>query len=150
MDELLKEVVTEVYELPRPHNSKLKTNSEYKIPPKVILRYRVGPGYGNTLYRVNYHYTQDFIALENVFNALAGHGQISKTRDSQLQMAIEASPDGRGETALFEFRACKKPKLAPDVQKNRLTYTPKPNCGRKPPPPIDKTRRTLFEHLLEG
>ena len=111
LDQLLKEAVTEVHEMLRPHNSKYKTNSEYEIPPKVILAYRVGPGYGTTLYRVVYNYSQDFIALENVFNALAGQGQISKTHQSQLQMAIEASQDGRGETDLFEFRACKNQNL---------------------------------------
>lgn len=60
-----------------------------------------------------YRQSQKLIALENVFNALDGKGQISKSWQSELDQAIDAMPPGakRGETSLFEFTCHKNKNL---------------------------------------
>jgi hypothetical protein len=100
---MISEAVREVFEWLRPRNSKLKTNSEYEVPAKVILPSMVEMTFGR--WHVNHYRQQNLVALENVFNSLAGNGQVAKAYQSQLQTAIEAS-SGEGETELFRFKAC--------------------------------------------
>jgi len=113
--EYLKEAVDEVFNFLRPRGwtraGQLKTNSELEVPPKVILDNLVGAGWSTGKFKVNYHYSQNLTALENVFNALAGNGEISKGYQSLLQTAIEAAEGGEGETALFRFKAHKNSAL---------------------------------------
>lgn len=105
--DMLGEAVSEVFEWLRPRRSEYKTNSELEIGRKVVLSRIVdrkhewtGPGF-----RVDYDRQQNLIALENVFNAIDGKGQVGREHYSQLQRAIEASgAAGRGETELFRFR----------------------------------------------
>ena len=89
----------------------LKTNTELEIGERVILGSVVRRWYGT--WQVNDYARQRLIALENVFNGLAGNGEICKTYYSQLQTEIERREDnnGEGETALFAFRACKNGNL---------------------------------------
>lgn len=107
---MLREAVQEVFEWLRPHHSEYKRNSEYEVPHRVILQNVVEPGWRGGL-RVNHYRQQNLVALENVFNALAGNGAIAKAYQSQLQTAIDSSPTGTGETDLFRFRACKNRNL---------------------------------------
>ncbi len=104
----MKEAINEVFEFLRPHRSawnNYKTNSDFEIGPKVILSYCVTGGYGNNVgkFQVNYNYEKNLTALDNVFSLLDGKGAV-KTYYGPLTDAIKASPDGRGETAYFEFK----------------------------------------------
>lgn len=107
LPELLAEAVTEVFDWLRPPASRYKTNTELELGRRVVLSWMVERNFHNSGYRVVYSQQQKLTALENVFNALDGKGQISKTHFSALQMAIEspANADGRGETPLFRYRA---------------------------------------------
>lgn len=114
---LLEEAVKEVFNMLRPRSTwgkKYKTNTEFEIGWRVILsRIIEEPRWSNN-YMVNYRKTQELTALENVFSALDGKGQMTKGWQSDLQMAIEKLPhsgNGRGETEYFRFRACKNGNL---------------------------------------
>jgi hypothetical protein len=104
---LFEAAVREAFEWLRPRASRHKSNSEFEVPRKVVLpwiverREKWGRGY-----HVCSHTSQKLIALENVFHALDGKGQIAKDHYSQLQRAIEACPrgEGHGQTDLFAFR----------------------------------------------
>lgn len=107
---LFDEAVREVFDWLRPRRSKLKTNSEFEIPRKVILSYIVEPAdkrWSRGRWRICHHTAQRLIALENVFHGLDGRGTICADHYSQIQRALEACPyeqgtRGRGETDLFE------------------------------------------------
>lgn len=113
----LKEAVDEVFELLRPRGwtraGQLKTNTEMEVGERVILSYMVDAGFRAGSFRVTYsgNRSQQLTALENVFSALDGRGEISKGHNSLLQTAIEASDAGEGETDFFAFRCCKNGNL---------------------------------------
>lgn len=109
--EMIAEAVQEVFNWLRPERSQYKTNTELEIGRRVILSWMVDTGYGANPFRINYRKTQHLMALENVFHALDGKGMVSKTGRSALQMAIEASPTGKGNTDLFRFAAHKNGNL---------------------------------------
>lgn len=102
----------EVYSFLRPRRwtraGQLKTNALPEVAERVILDNIVSPsGYSGKPFRVNYHYSQNLVALENVLNALAGNGEIAKGYRSALENAIAESADGVGETDLIAFKAHK-------------------------------------------
>ena len=114
--DMLQEAVREVFEWLRPHANtavgKLKTNTEMEIGERVILGNVVRRWFGT--WQVNDYARQRLVALENVFNGLAGNGEICKGYYSLLQTEIEkreTGATGEGETALFAFRACKNGNL---------------------------------------
>ena len=113
----LKEAVDEVFEFLRPRGwtraGQLKTNTEMEVGERVILSCMVDSGYRAGTFRVSYHgiRAQQLTAMENVFSALDGRGEISKGYRSLLQTAIEAAEGGEGETDLFAFRGCKNGNL---------------------------------------
>jgi hypothetical protein len=115
--EYLKEAVDEVFEFLRPHGwtrtGQLKTNSQLEVPERVILSYMVDAGFAAGTFRVTYsgNRSQQIVALENVFSALDGRGEINKAHRSLLAAAIEAAPEGVGQTDLFAFRCCKNGNL---------------------------------------
>lgn len=111
MPQLLKQAVDEVFNVLRPPSSNFKTNSEFEIGERVILEgYVERAFYGWT---VNYHYEQRLTAIENVFRALDGKGQVTKTHYSEISNAIKACKGDscEGETEYFEFRGFKKRSL---------------------------------------
>jgi hypothetical protein len=113
LPDMLAEAVGEVYEFVRPRMSKLKTNTQYELGPKVILSGWVDGSFMGGL-RPNYHRADEYRALENVFTALDGKGQITKSYRGELGDAVEKSSrenDYRGETTYFRFRACKNGNL---------------------------------------
>jgi hypothetical protein len=106
---MLEEAVEEVFSWLRPRASKYKTNSEYEVPRKVVLT-SVVEVWNQTWssWRVNYHREPELTALENVFTALDGAGQITKTHYSATSNVIRAPGyDGVGETPYFKFRTFK-------------------------------------------
>jgi hypothetical protein len=102
-NEFLEEAVKEVFEYLRPHRSGYKTNSELEIGSRVILGWAVEPAYHSPRFHVNHHREANLRGLDNVFHALDGKGTI-KSHRGPLVDAIQASPDGRGETDYFKFR----------------------------------------------
>ncbi len=104
--EFAKEAVREVFERLRVRCSKLKTNSEFEVGPKVILplavEYRPWSGKAG----VRSFSEQDLRALENVFHLLDGKAARNRDHYSAAQQAIEAVPFGETtETELFVLRA---------------------------------------------
>ena len=113
----LKEAVDEVFDFLRPHAwtrvGQLKTNTEMEVGERVILPYRVDAGFAAGTFRVTYsgNRSQQLVALETVFSALDGRGEINKAHRSLLAAAIESAANGEGETDLFAFRCCKNGNL---------------------------------------
>lgn len=112
--QMLTEAVREVFEWLRPRKGTqtgdLKTNTEMEVGERAIVGWMIDSGYGASGFKVRYGTpSQHLIALENVFNALAGNGAIAKGYRSALENAIEKSSEG--ETDLFEYRACKNGNL---------------------------------------
>lgn len=99
---MLEEAIVEVFDWlrPRREDHPYKTNSAFQLGPKVIIPYAVEWNFG---VRLRYEDEQRFLALENVFNALDGKGQIAKSHYSELHSAVKKGPVG--ETSLFHFRA---------------------------------------------
>lgn len=99
------EAVVEVYQKLRPHAwNRHKTNSAFRVGKKVILCHRVRPCYsGRGRFAVQYHFSDEIRALDNVFHMLAGEG-LSVYRDGDLSKAIEAAEGGTGETEFFRFK----------------------------------------------
>jgi len=111
--QMLTEAVREVFEWLRPRKGTqagdLKTNTELEVGERAIVGWMITSGYGQSGLQVRYDQSQKLIALENVFNGLAGNGTIAKGYRSQLENAIAQSAEG--ETDLFEYRACKNTNL---------------------------------------
>lgn len=106
LPEMLAEAVEEVFNWLRPPYSKLKTNTQLEVRRRAIVPHVIENSKWSTGLKPHYHAEPRLTALENVFNALDGKGQISKGYYSALSTAIKAAPDGRGQTDLFAFRAC--------------------------------------------
>lgn len=108
---MLEAAVVEVFEWLRPPRSRFKTNTELEIGKRVCLEGVIdtfGLSFGDRRLKIQYHYEQHFIALENVLYALDGRGQISKTHYSALADAIRnAGYPCSGETEYFKFRGFK-------------------------------------------
>jgi hypothetical protein len=112
LTEMLGEAVGEVYDLLRPRDSSLVTNSEYELGAKVILsRWVESWAHSPSGFHANHYFVDRFRALDNVFSALDGQGSVSSTYYGELADAIHSSPGGRGETRYFRFRACKNGNL---------------------------------------
>jgi hypothetical protein len=106
----VEEMTKEVFEYLRPHYSEHKTNSEFEIGSKVILKHVVDLGYGKARFRVSHWREQKLRAIDNVFHALDGGG-IIKTHGGPLVDAINMSESGSGETVYFRFRSHKNGNL---------------------------------------
>jgi hypothetical protein len=110
---MLEQAVEEVFNWLRPPRSEYKTNSEFEIGERVILNWLLEPwGQLCSSWRVNYRFDPELTALENVFSALDGKGQITKGHYSQISTAIRQMPNTadrcEGETEYFAFRGFKK------------------------------------------
>lgn len=112
LPDMLNDAVQEVFEWLRPRNNEYKTNTEFEVGRKVILSCPVEPKTFGGGFEVRYHHHQNLTALENVFSALDGKGQISKSYHSLLSNAIKDSgKSGRGETEYFRFKCFKNGNL---------------------------------------
>ena len=103
--EFLKEAAQEVYRNLRPAAwNRHKTNSAFRVGKKVILCHRVRRCYsGRDRFGINYYYSDEIRALDNVFHMLDGKA-LSAYRDGDLSRAIEAAEGGIGETEFFRFK----------------------------------------------
>lgn len=114
--ELHAEAVREVFEFLRPgaRYSPYKTNHKngWQLGKKVILSNWVETGWSDSRFHLPYSRHQMATALENVFRALDGKGQVQKSYHSDLYQAIrECGEDGIGETDYFAFRCFKNGNL---------------------------------------
>lgn len=106
LPDMLTEAVEEVYNWLRPWNSRHETNTQYEVGERVVLTGALDTWWISlkgaphvSSYRIDY-----VRALENVFSALDGKGQISKTYYGELGDAIAAATSGKGQTTYFEFK----------------------------------------------
>lgn len=107
----VEEMVKEVFEILRPRNSKFKTNTEFDIGKKVILKWWVEERWAGSGFRSSSYQEKEMRALENVFLTLDGQGTI-KGHYSDLQNAIDKTgSSGWGETEYFKFKCCKNRNL---------------------------------------
>jgi hypothetical protein len=112
LDTLLDESIREVFDLLRPRE--VGSAARYKRPRRdvvgsfAVLTYAVERGYSGG-FHVSYggKAAADLMALENCFRALDGKGGAPASHRSELDLAIEASADGRGVTTYFRFRCFK-------------------------------------------
>jgi hypothetical protein len=108
-----KEASLEVFDILRPRGhwgGQYKTNDAFRVGRKVILAWYVEQAYANAKFHVNYHHEQHITAIDGVFHLLDGKGIMRENR-GPLSHAIEASPDGRGETEYFRFKCFKNRNL---------------------------------------
>lgn len=103
--DMLQAAVKEVFEWLRPPRSQYKTNSEYEIGERVILRHVVKRGWRGE-WGVEYDSEQKLLALENVFAIVGGMVPQQTGYYSALSTAIKACPIEKchGATEWFEFR----------------------------------------------
>ena len=102
LPDMFEEAVLEVFDFLRPRNRRYKTNEKFEIGKKVILTQMVRLTWSGC-FEPFLESEAELTALENVFSALDGQGQITKTHFSELSNAIKASK-GYGETKYFRFK----------------------------------------------
>jgi Domain of unknown function (DUF4942) len=111
--EFARDAAKEVFDMLRPAKGwggDYKTNNAFRVGRKVILPHRVERCWNGKTYRANYHREKELVALDGVFHLLDGKGVMREPR-GPLCKAIEASPDGRGETDFFAFKCFKNGNL---------------------------------------
>jgi hypothetical protein len=105
---MVEAAVHEVFDFLRPRCSEYKTNTEFELGERVILKWVLGQRWDRrSKWSVDYDYEQNLIALENVFRWMDGTVVVSEQRHySDLSTAIKAcSPEKcHGATAYFEFK----------------------------------------------
>ena len=110
---MLEASVVEVFEWLRPRDSEFKTNTEYEIGKRVILTGVVRRSYST--WGISSYYRQELIALENVFDLVAGKQPGEQVHGcSKLETAISGislRQACEGETEHFKFRGFKKATL---------------------------------------
>ena len=111
--EFAREAAREVFDILRPRGhwgGQYKTNDAFRVGRKVILTWYVERCYNGKTFRVNYHHEQQVTAIDGVFHLLDGAG-VMREHGGPLSKAIEASPNGQGETAYFRFKCYKNGNL---------------------------------------
>jgi len=105
----IEEAVKEVFEFLRPRHSKYKTNSEFEIGKRVIIRHGCDLNYHGG-YRVDSYREQNIRGIDNVFHALDGNGTVHTHRGPLID-AINTCPFGIGQTEYFKFKCCRNRNL---------------------------------------
>lgn len=110
------EAIAEVFSWLRPNHdtprAQYKTNQKnatFEIGRTVVLTgmCEIGPRRGMRVVRTSTIVSQRMIALENVFSGLDGRGTAIKAHASPIELALNASPDGRAETPYFRVKCFK-------------------------------------------
>jgi hypothetical protein len=104
LDTYMTEAVKEVFEFLRPRMSELKTNSEFEVGEKVILRYSYNAYYSTPRIEYGTH-MQDYHNLDNIFHLLDGKGPVKSHRGPLID-AVEHLP-AFGETATTAYFSAK-------------------------------------------
>lgn len=110
---MVEEAIVEVFDWLRPREQTARAayktnerNARLEIGERVILTWMVERAWRGSGYRLRYgsgaaNVGTRLTALENVFSALDGRGAVTRGYQSDAQMAIEASPDGKWATRYF-------------------------------------------------
>jgi hypothetical protein len=106
VDRYMEEAVLEVFEFIRPPSSKYKTNTEYEVGKRVILKWYVEPNYSKSGFNVRYSYDPQITALDNAFLRLDGKGVVSTYHGPTHNAIKRAGSDGVCETDYFRLRCC--------------------------------------------
>lgn len=154
LDKILEESIVEVYNYLRPRETSrganYKTNDRVEVGRKVVLPYVVESWFDKS-WRVSYHRTQDLVALENVFSALDGRGQVAKAYGGEIGAAIAAAgPDGRGETRYFRFRCFKNRNLHLEFLRTDLLAKFNAIAGGKNLRPATRGKGVGHEPAIDG
>jgi len=107
LPEMLEQAVKEVFDWLRPCRTHYKSNSQLEVPRRVCMTWMLERGFRGPV--INYRQEPNLTALENVFTALDGRGQITKQHYSEISLAIKTCKDwpAVGETPYFAFRGYK-------------------------------------------
>ena len=106
VDRYMEEAVLEVFEFLRPPSSQYKTNSEYEVGKRVVLKWHVEPSYSKTGFNIRYSYDARITALDNAFLRLDGKGIVSTYHGPTHDAIKSAGSDGLCETDYFKLRCC--------------------------------------------
>ena len=106
VDRYMEEAVLEVFEFLRPPSSKFKTNSEFEVGKRVVLKWYVEPNYSKTGFNARYSYDARITALDNAFLRLDGKGIVSTYHGPTHDALKGAGRDGVCETDYFKLRCC--------------------------------------------
>ena len=106
VDRYMEEAVLEMFEFLRPPSSQYKTNSEYEVGKRVVLKWHVEPSYTKTGFTVRYSYDARITALDNAFLRLDGKGIVSTYHGPTHDAIRLADSDGLCETEYFKLRCC--------------------------------------------
>lgn len=120
--DLLADAVRETFEFLRPrgwsHGADYKTNTQFEIGTRVVLTWMVEPGLTPSKRQLRYDQRQAVLAMERVFQMLAGDGEINPSHYSELDVAIRERTEG--ETSWFRYRACKNGNLHLEFKRRDL------------------------------
>ena len=149
---MLEAAVHEVFDFLRPQRSEYKTNTEFEIGERVILRGFVSPGWWGkdpTQWHVADHwYEQRLLALENVFMML--DGRVRTDADGILSLLSQEISRCKGKatchgaTTYFEFRGHKNRTLHLKFRRMDLVQRLNAVAGGarlKPPAPAGQDAR---------
>lgn len=106
VDQYMEEAVLEVFEFLRPPSSKYKTNSEFEIGKRVVLKWHVEPNYSRSGFNVRYSYEPRLTALDNAFLRLDGKGTVSTYHGPTCDAIKQTGRNGICETDYFKLRCC--------------------------------------------
>jgi hypothetical protein len=106
VDRYMEEAVLEVFEFLRPPGSQYKTNSEFEVGKRVVLKWHVEPNYTKSGFSVRYSYDARITALDNAFQRLDGKGIVSTYHGPTHDVIKLAGRDGVCETEYFKLRCC--------------------------------------------
>lgn len=108
LDASLSEAAVEVFDWLRPRYgsraAKLKTNEREVLGAKVIVPGILEKKFCERGYRIKFHYRQNVQALEAVMRSLDGKGPALGWQ-SELETAIDATPECEGVTTYFRWKA---------------------------------------------
>ncbi len=123
---IMTESVRAVFEFLRPRNDRYLRNSEEEVPRRVVLERFVATNFlDHTRFEVAHGFghgpgpSEELLAIERVFNALDGRGEVAKSSRSELEQAIRActTKNKSGETDLFRFSCHKNGNLHLDFKR---------------------------------
>ena len=106
VDRYMEEAVLEVFEFLRPPSSQYKTNTEFELGKRVVLKWYVEPNYTKSGFTVRYSYDAHITALDNAFLRLDGKGLISTYHGPTHDAIKLAGRNGLCETDYFKLRCC--------------------------------------------